>query len=1441
MVTGPLLASAGARVLLAGSSRTAPGSRLPPVDAVPRTLTDLGDALTSRAELDPGGLTTLLDPAGPGDLSQALNDTARQATDVMVFYYIGHGLAGPGNELHLATRATRDLGAGGARYQALPYSDVRETLSQRCRAPLVLVVLDCCFAGRAGGVTGSAADDAFDSTRWAGAYLLASAGRDGPAWAPSGHPHTAFTGELITLLRDGDPAGPPELTLDAVYRSLARTLPAKGFPRPRRQAADLGDHQVLAANAAYHPPAAPPLPGPADTGDSPYRGLTSYGPQDARFFFGRDELTATLLSRITASPDVPVVVTGPSGSGKSSVLRAGLLPALSRAPGPRPLCVVLTPGTDPVGALAHRLAGVVRGDETRLRARLDEGGSPAEGLADALRGSGAEGLVVLVDQFEELFTVCEDERQRGVYIRALTALCAASDAGTAVTVVLGLRADFFGHCARYPALVEALRSPEVVPPLTVAQLREVIERPAALSGLTLQDGLADLLLDDIGADSGGTLPLLSHVLLATWRHREGAVLTLAAYRATGGLSRALAKTADDTLTRLGPDGEDMARRVLLRMVRLGDGTEDTRRRVPLAEVLPDGEEGHAAKVLAAFVDSRLVTAGTGTAEIAHEALLRHWPRLRAWIDAGRAGLLVRQRLEDAATAWDREGRHPAMLDRGPRLEAAAAWVRDTAGRELSPLAHEFHQAGLRARDTDVLATRRRARIRGQVIATLAVLLALTLGLGALAETARRRADAERDTALAKNVATRATELRRSDPVTAMRLSVAAHSISASAETDSALFGSLTQPELSVSRPPGGRVTYSADMRVMTVMNQEGTHLYEAGGRRLATLAGVPADQVVSAVPGTDGRTVLLGFLDTMGRYTVWDTRTGRRTDDLPGRLPRFADDGRSRIADTGIEERVLPGPDFTPVAGMPTGGRADVSPRGDLAAVYTDDGYVELWRLWPRRERVARLGAGGRGAARRGLVLRDMTLSADGRRVALAAAQDGVLVLDARRPADPRTAPVGGEGEAYAMELAVFSGNGAVLATADGFSVQLRDPVTLEVLARFSYPGFEPISLAFGPGDRVLMMGDTNGTVRVVDVAALTSPPVLGGEAPSVGARYSADGAVLATMTAGAVTFWDHRVGRRLGTVPGPWETEWRSLDRTNVVVPAMAFSPDGRTLAVPRSDTAVALIDVATARVRDVIEVPVEGEYPVELLALAFNPVDAGTLAISMSDNRVRLWDVVSHREKRTMTSDVVITTMVWSPDGKVLALGHPSSTRLWRPAAGDTSLPFQQEASSEPLAFSRDGARLAVRGENDCSCENQIAAEVDARVWLWDPATRLPVYPPLAGHEDTAVAAAFSPDGKLLATAGADATVRLWDTRTHRPVGEPVTGFTGAVLAVTFDDGGRTVSAVDARGTARTVPVSPGRLLPAVCARAGGGLSERDWDALIPDLPYRPTCLRP
>jgi formylglycine-generating enzyme required for sulfatase activity len=478
---------------------------------------------------------------------------------------------------------------------------------------------------------------------------------------------------------------------------------------------------------------------PADENECPYRGLEFFDVPHANYFYGRAELTARLVAKLQSSiqnktPSRFLAIVGASGSGKSSLARAGLVAALKRGAienSEHWPVLICRPGSDPCSSLAvelGRVAGLDLERQAAFRDRLKERMQQDRTALDAdvklvlSSGDSKRRLVILIDQFEELFTVCRDETLRKAFVDNLV-YASQVPQGQAL-VLLAMRADFYWKCANYADLARALsESQELIGPMTADDLREAIEKPAQRAGCELEQGLIDLLLKEVQHEPG-SLPFLQFALKELWNRRTGRRLTTEAYRAIGGVTGALKRKADDVYANLDPTQQQICRRVFLRLTQPGDGTEDTKRRVPLSELEPlSGSLAQVETVLLNLseAETRLITAeaadGEEFVEVAHEALIRGWPQLRFWIDADRAALLTQRRLTEAANQWKDHGRDASFLYTGARLAAAQEWA-SAHREEINPFESQFLKASRWHA--------RRQRI--QILAVLAVVvLAVTLG------------------------------------------------------------------------------------------------------------------------------------------------------------------------------------------------------------------------------------------------------------------------------------------------------------------------------------------------------------------------------------------------------------------------------------------------------------------------------------------------------------------------------------------------------------------------------------------------------------------------------------------------------------------------------------------------------------------------------------------
>jgi WD40 repeat protein/transcriptional regulator with XRE-family HTH domain len=1269
-------------------------------------------------------------------------------------------------------------------------------------------------------------------------------------------------------------------------RLLATVAPT---PRQRAGANAAASHPAGSRAAGVPSTASVSLPRPAAP-RNPYKGLSSFREGDAGDFFGRERLSAELVAAVGdyTQPGATrlLVVVGPSGSGKSSAVLAGLLPRLRDGAVPDSAHWVylppLTPGAHPLEALSVALASALpQSSVTTIRADLEASARGLHVLAGRAAGPSQTRVLLVVDQAEELFTLTADAAERDRFIDLL--VTATTESRGPLVAVLALRADVYDRTlgdSRLGRLVTVQSVP--VLPLEPAELRTVLEGPAALPdvGLHFEVGLADAVLDAVRG-APGALPLLQFTLDQLYARRAGAVLTVAAYQALGGMRGALARQAEATYKGLPDDAHRaLARALFLRLIAPGAREQDTtRRRVPLAEFeLAEADQTLAMRTVAeTFITARLVTAqdsgGVTTLEVSHEALIREWPRLGTWVRAAREDIWLQGRLSADAADWETRGRPLDSLYRGTVLVEALGWVErntpsvgEAAFLAAADEAERQHEAAERERQRRELAVaqraaeaNRRAATRLRMLAGVLAVFVLTAGglavwAQANATQATRQRDAARSAqrvALARQLAAQALNRLDSQYDRALLLGVQAYRLLGTTEARVGLLPSLE------AQPPG--------------------LLAYLGGHTLAVLGlAVSADGAVLASASADGT------------LRFWDLRRRRPL----GQPIRSAAGSIAVVA---------------------------VSPQGRLVATGDLGGAVQVWATADRHAVGAPLHCPtGRSNA--------LAFSPDGR-VLAAACRDGTIRLwetAQRRPLafsplhvlDTSSHPDAG------IAALTFSPNGRILASGDSLgNIQLWDAATGAPYA--SHPGELGLlsghtdaltSLAFSPDSTLLASASADGTIRLWDVAGERPRGI---PLPSRGGivdvlAFSAQGTLAAGSEDGTIRLWDVWRRRALGA----------PLAGHTGGVSSLAFSPDGGHLASGTTSGTIALWAVPHQR------------PPTTLLASGLGAVyglsvspDGQTLAASSGDGTLRLWDLPHRRLRTTIAAGGTASNVAVSPDGSLLAVGAGSNIpfagpygtvndvwSVYDPASGRLRYePPWPQVGVNRLAFSPDGTLLALAGVDGTlqfwavprqaqgrwhalgpplladpvwlvalafSPDGQMLATggSDGLIRLWDVQRRRLAGRPLSGHAGAIFALAFNRQGTLLASAGHDQSIRLWDVRLRRPVGAPIMGQTqnalafspdgtllasgglnapvrlwdiaagpqGAVLtgsgqtvtSLVFTPDGRHLFAAGTDGTIRLWDVDLGGWPQRACQLANRNLSRKEWQQYLPGVPYEKTC---
>lgn len=1183
---------------------------------------------------------------------------------------------------------------------------------------------------------------------------------------------------------------------------------------------------------------------------NPYKGLRAFEESDAADFFGREKLVHTLVERmetptiiagmksaIEMEPYRFLAVVGPSGSGKSSVVKAGVVPALRRGflPGSANWIITsMTPGYNPMQQLEQELLTIASKNVENLGQILRASPDSLGKVLPKLLYSKSEVLLV-IDQFEEVFTPLVSEEERTLFLESLQR--AVNDPLSRLRVIITLRADFYDRPLAYAGFGKLLqRRTEVVLPLTPNELADAISNPAERVGVSMERGLALEIAAEV-ADQPGTLPLLQYALTELFERREANRMTRAAYQSLGGVMGALTRRAEEIYQALKPSEQQAAKMLFQRLVTLGEGTEDTRRRALRVEV--DHLSPVMGKVIEAFGQARLISfdrdalTRTPTIEVAHEALIRQWKTLREWLNENRESIRMQQHLTQAAQAWVEGSRDPGDLYRGGRLSQLKEWA-ETHLSELNMLEREFLHASIaqeyeeakakevqqqremdtlrkladsekqRAEEQTQASAKLRARGRTLTLAFAAslVLLLTAIWLGYQANQQRQQAEAQRMEAEkqrgeaesqrmeAEKQRTEAekqrseAEAQRQNAQDSFQYS---ERLRLAAESTSLLLGGSdieAAPLLSIASLNMG-YSPEADSALQRAM----TYTYPT-----FTLSDHSAS-IYAARFSPDGKVMATASTDSTA--ILWEVASGKAI-------------------------RVLEGHESTAAC-------LDFSPNGKLLATGSDDTTVRVWDVETGETLHILEGAED--------VVWAVAFSPDGKHIASASYDKTLRIWDVATGAELANHPM----VETASGMVYTPDGGNILTAGDDNIARLYNAETGAVVREFRGHTLAIITVDISPDGKYILTGSDDKTARIWD--AQTGAEIMrliGHQEGIYGANFSSDGRYV--LTAGydrIAILWDRETGVRIrqfvghrsslygsdispddrwiltasfdGSArlwPSGLEPNPRAFTHTSSII-SLAVSPDGKTLATGTSKGDAHLWDTTTGKERRLL---LGHEYTIE--NLAFSP-DGKKLVTASDDYTLAIWDTTSGEMLHQFT---LVENTTWavrfSPDNRSILTGSEEGLTRWDVETGEQLTLYDAENIYYTVGFSNDGKTVVGGGYNGLCFYNTETGEkiacpeefADTSLYSMDfspDGSLLAVggrdiylleFPSLAlvrtlkGHTGVAPSLRFSPDGKRIVSGSEDGSARIWDAVTGQTL-RIITNRNALVNSVAFSTDGKRV----------------------------------------------------
>jgi WD40 repeat protein/serine/threonine protein kinase len=1107
--------------------------------------------------------------------------------------------------------------------------------------------------------------------------------------------------------------------------------------------------------------------------ENPYKGLRAFREADSDDFFGRDKLVKKLLRRIEAARLLTVI--GPSGSGKSSVVHAGVIPALRRGAVGNSrswFYVTMHPGTNPLKELESALLRIAVNPPSRLIDQLQEN---ERGLLRALKRTLPDDdseLLLTIDQLEELFTLVEDDAVRVHFLNSLRT--AIEDPRSRLRVITTLRADFYDRPLLYPEIGEIVRqSTAVVLPLSRQELETAITAPAERVGLIVEPQLVSAIIQDVGA-SAGTLPLLQYALTELYERRDGRMLTTEAYRAIGGVSGALARRAEEIYVDLWEPTKQTARQVFLRLVNLGEGTEDTRRRVLRSELLtlnPDEVDDAVEYCLDQFGKYRLITfdhdrqTREPTVEVAHEALIGEWGRLREWLEDNRDDLRTQRKLYGAAEEWENAGRDPSFLAQGTRLNQFQEWQR-TSTLTMNDLEEDYlaestqadeqrhaEEEAQRQREAE-LERRSRRRLRAfLVLAAFAAVAGMVLSIFAFNQSRTAQANAN---ALATSVMITQGErlIAERNAAEAQSLALAASAQQAFSASDNDLAIALALRANTIDNPP------AQSRRVLAEA------AYAPGTRRIFS---GHTNQILGVAYSNNGERIASASAD--GTLRLWDAATGETIQRFTGHSAAVNDvaisrnglqvlsasaDGSARVWDVASGE-VIASVRPADGSGMLT---AEFSPDGLAALIGDATGNVYLWNLTANENLQTFAGHSA--------PIYDTAYSPRGSTF-ISAAGDTTMRLWSVNTGQEVRRLLGHEARVYTVAIGP-DGTTGISGDADG-NIIVWDVRFGQQIKQFFGHTSAVNALEITPDGRFAVSGSADGTVRVWDIETSEEVRRFRGHSAAIDAvAISPDGRqVISGAQDNTIRMWDLQSGAEIR----------RMTDRNEAFTDAV-ISQDGAFILTGGRNGGLATWDINTGTLIRTLSTTkgtvgaLEASQEDSISVVALSPNDRLALSGTRS-GMVVIWDVNSGTDlRRIQLYNNVTTAAAFLPDNRQVLIAGANS-QLVRLDVGSGETIYETRMASAPI-----NALQPIP-----STETYLAGANDGALFILD-ANDGSLLRELGQHTDSIQSIAVDPNGERALTGSRDRSVRLWDLTPNVPNPQITRfdGHTGSVSGVAISE---------------------------------------------------------